>query len=212
MKDFVIGNVSDILNQKAVDLISPATSEKLTTNGETGANYSDLGLHTGWDSFEAQWTPASPLPAELQNVTIAELYQLQWQQKRPDTQWQRYASYTVTVSFRGQSRPYKALFLFGHDAQGNEVVEPEDGTTSAGALGLAMYLHLFPEAFVLTRLRTVPIVASWLNANQMPGPNCSTSGPNGDLCCDLVRMKCGPRSEDVAAGLAKPLPTQNPKE
>src|ERR1700683_2032956 len=102
--------------------------------------------------------PARPLPAELQNVTIAELYQLQWQQKRPDTQWQRYASYTVTVSFRGQSRPYKALFLFGHDAQGNEVVEPEDGTTSAGALGLAMYLHLFPEAFVLTRLGTAPIV------------------------------------------------------
>jgi hypothetical protein len=112
---------------------------------------------------------------------------------------------SVTVTYQGKSRgPYKALSIFGHDAKGNEVVEPEDATIDPTGLVEASHELLFPDAFVITRLRTFPVVTNWLNATQMSGPNCSVG--QGDVCCDLVKLKCGPGREDVANGLAKPLP------
>jgi hypothetical protein len=204
LTDFVIGDVREILNKKAIDLISPAVGETLRTSG-INESYSDMGLGTHWNGLEASWRSANPPPIGAQEVTIRDLYQVQWHEERPEALWQLYASYTVTVSFQGKSRgPYKALFIFGHDAKGDEVVEPEDATTDPTGLVQSTHDSLFPDAFVLTRLRTLPVVASWLNANQMSGPNCSVG--RGDVCCDLSKMKCGPAREDVAAGLSKSLP------
>jgi hypothetical protein len=109
------------------------------------------------------------------------------------------------VTFQGKSRgPYKAIFVFGHDATGNEVITPEDATTDSIALATAMSAHLFPDSFVRTRLRTLPVLANWLSARQKSGPACSVG--QRDLCCDLAQLRCGAASDDVAGWLAKPLP------
>jgi len=203
LKNFVVGDVREILSRKAVDLISPAVGEMLTTNGEKGTDYSEAGLSTHWDCLEVQWQPARPLPPAARDLKLDDLYQLEWRTQRPETAWQRYASYTVTVTFQGKTRgPYQALFLFGHDAHGNEVVEPEDATVND--LVSALHARLFPNSFVETTLRTYPVVADWLDAKQMSGPACSVG--QGDVCCDLAQLKCGPGREDVAQGRAKPLP------
>jgi hypothetical protein len=204
LSSFVVGDVRDILDRKAVDLISPAVGEMLTTNGEDGFSYSEAGLDAPWLCLEVQWSPARPLAPEIADIKLDDLYQLEWRQNRPDTVWQRYASYSVTVTYRGKSRgPYKALFLFGHDAtKGNEVIEPEDATTNG--LVLALRDHLFPDAFVLTRLRNNPVVANWVSAKQMSAESCPVG--QHDVCCDLAQLKCGPGRVDVANGLAKPLP------
>lgn len=203
LSDFAVGNVRDILDRKALDLISPAVGEMLTTNGEQGFSYSEGTLDAPWICLEVQWSPAHPLAPEAQDIKLGDLYQLEWHQQRPATLWQRYASYSVTVTYRGKSRgPYRALFIFGHDAEGNEVIEPEDATNNG--LVLALRDHPFPDAFVLTRLRNNPLVANWVAAKQMSGPACSTG--SGDVCCDLTQLKCGPGRVDVANGLAKPLP------
>jgi len=205
LSDFATGDVRDIVNRKAIDLISPAHGEMLDTSGETGAKYSDQGLATGWQSFELHWKPARVLPAEAQALTISELYQLQWHEQWPQALWQRYASYSVRVSYQGKTvGPYKALFLFGHDPQGNEVIAPQDGTTNAASLGNALTMHLFPDAFVSTRLRKLPVVASWLNANQRLDATCLVG--KGDVCCDLTKLKCAPGQIDLTDALSKPLP------
>jgi hypothetical protein len=207
LSDFVVGDVRDITNRKAIDLISPADGEMLEPTSRN-VSYSDRGLATGWQSFELEWQPAHPLPAITQTLTISELYELQWHEQWPQAMLQRYASYSVKAIYQGKTRgPYKALFLFGRDAQGNEVILPQDGTTNAAFLGIALTLHLFPDAFVSTRLRTLPVVASWLNANQTFDASCSAG--KGDVCCDLAKLKCGLAHADLTESLSKPLPSNS---
>jgi hypothetical protein len=224
LADFVIGDVRDIVRHKMVDLITPDWDlvDVLSTDGNQGANYNDNGLATGWKSLELHWKPLDPRPLEhriaVEGFTLAEVYQLEASQgdlqakdqPLPEGLWQRYASYSVTVSFQGKTRgPYKALFLFGTDPKGNvgnEKITVYDPVVGRG-LGYAMSHPLFPEAFVVTRLRNLPLVMNWLHQHQIPsGPSCLISTDKGDICCDLTKMKCGPKSEDVAAGLAKSLP------
>lgn len=209
LSDFVIGNVADILNKKAVDLITPAAGEALMAS-TPAYSFGEAGSMTVIRSIEPRWTEVNFMPPDAANITINDLYERQWHTLRAATTWQRYASYSVTVTFQGKSRgPYKALFVFGHDKTGGEVVYPEDGTTDAMALALAVKEeNLFPESLLSTRLRTYSVVANWIQAKQLPG---STAGCTvGSLCCDLARLTCGPTREDVAARLSKPLPTGVP--
>lgn len=198
LSDFRVGNVSEILSRKVEDLITPAYEETIQV---TGGRYSYIedGKESQWYKPDARWQPAKALPPEVAEVTLADFYRLQWHQKRPDSAWERYASYSVSVTYQGKSRgPYRALFLFGHDATGNEVIEPEDGTIDAGALAEAMYQHLFPDAFLHTRLRALPVVANWLKARQSLASACSTEQ---GICCDVERLQCGPAEADVAKAL-----------
>ena len=106
----------------------------------------------------------------------------------------------VTVTFQGKScGPYKALFIFGHDGQGNEMIMPEDANTDSTALARVLAVHLFPDAFLRTRMRTYPVVADWINTHKKYGATCSRG--QGDVCCDLVQLECGLGSDDVADGL-----------
>jgi hypothetical protein len=207
LSDFKVGNASEILNRKVEDLIMPAYEETIQV---AGGHYSYIedGKESQWYKPDARWQPTRTLPPDVAEVTLADFYQLQWHQKRPDSAWQRYASYSVVVTYQGKSRgPYKALFLFGHDANGNEVVEPEDGTVDAGALAEVMHEHLFPDAFLHTRLRLLPVVANWLKATQSVASTCSVEQ---GVCCDLERLQCGPAEADVAKALLPATP--GPKE
>lgn len=214
LSDFVVGDTRDIVNRKIGDFVTPLNDPNGEVLGAVGGSMSRAetgGVGTRWDWIEISWhqQPPGPVPPEALKMTVADAYRLQWQEERPGPLWQRYASYTVTVNFQGKSQgPYKALFLFGHDPQGNEVVEPVDTITGATGLVYALHDHLFPEAFLRTHLRTYPVVANWLNANQMPDAACPVG--QHDVCCDLVKLKCGPGRKDVADALSKSLP-QAPK-
>jgi len=204
LSNFKVGDISEILNRKAAELITPAQGEMLKTNGRD-SNYADLGVNTHWSGITVKWVPARGLPVNATSITIDEMYQIEWDQPRPANLWQRYASYEVTVSFQGKTRgPYKALFLFGHDAKGNEAVEPKDATVTGTGLISSMNARLYPDAFILTRLRKHAVVSNWLSARQMTDASCAVG--KGDVCCDLARLQCGPGRADVAAGLSTPLP------
>ena len=207
LSDFQVGNLSDIINRKAVDLIAPPIGEMLTAQTPGYGYGSDQGVGMSWYSVLPHWQTATSTAPEVMNATLGELYEMEWKSQLSPTQWQRYASYSVTVTFQGKTRgPYKALFLFGHDTKGNEMIMPQDGTTDSIALATVMSLQLFPQPFVRSRLRTLPVVTNWLTAKQKSGTTCSVG--KGDVCCDLVQLQCGPGSTDVAQELAKPLPLQ----
>ncbi len=204
LSDFVVGNVQDIVNRNAVDFISPARGEMLLAT--TGvSNFAEGGTMFQARSIQPQWQAVPPQPQEVLGIKVGELYQAQWMADRPTGLWQRYASYSVIVIFQGKSYgPYKALFMFGYDTKGDEVVYPEDGTTDARGLAFVMHEHLFPDALLRTQLRGSPVVIHWLNDRQMSGASCSVG--QGDVCCDSVKLQCGPGSEDVAEAVSKPLP------
>jgi len=209
LSDFAVGNLRDIIGRKAIDLVSPPVGEMLSAATPT-YSYSDAGFSTIWYSLQPRWLPASATSPEVLSATLGELHEMEWHSQAPTAQWQRYASYSVTATFQGKSRgPYKALFIFGHDEKGNEMVMPEDATTDSSALATVLAAHLFPEAFVRTTLRTYPVVANWLSAHQRFSTTCSRG--QGDVCCDLVQLQCGLGSGDVADGLSKPLPGSSPR-
>lgn len=162
-------------------------------------NYAGAVLH--W--LNVDWQPGRAVPPQAMNLTIQDAYDMQWKAAFAEsTLSQRYASYTVTLRYKGKVRgPYKAMFVFGHDAKGNEVVQPSDPTADNIALGYALQLPLFPDGLVRTRLREYPVVADWLEANTVPG---ACSAGNGNLCCDLERVKCGPGRDDLRDALSKP--------
>ena len=204
LSDFSFGNVREILNRKVIDFITPAKSEMLVA-GPMSSQFAEGGTMSELRSLDLHWQSASPLAPEVADTKISDLYQLQWHRLRPEALWQRYASYMVTVSFQGKTQgPYRALFIFGHDPKGNETIEPEDGTADAMGLAFAIQSHLFPAPFVRTRLRGYQVIASWLNTKQTSGPSCSSGV--GDVCCDVVALRCGPGRDDVADGLSRPLP------
>jgi hypothetical protein len=214
LSDFVVGNISDIANRKVTDFVSPAIGEKLVAQTQTNS-IADGGTGTITHSIQLSWQPAQlpaqSLPPDEQDMKIEQFYERQWHTMRPQGLWQRYASYSVTVSYLGKARgPYKALFVFGHNADGSEFVEPEDSTTDAIGLAEVLAQPLFPDGLTQNRLRTYPVVADWLERKQMFVPSCSVG--QHDVCCDLVKLKCGPGSEDLKTALDKPMPSPSPRK
>lgn len=215
LSDFTVGNLADIVERRTTDLISPPTGEVLSVRvvvkgfGE-GPIESERGrVNDGTNQVvytaEPRWTPAAAIPLDVEGLTFGDLQRREWKSEAPTTTWQRYASYTVTVSFQGQAHgPYRALFVFGHDAKGRTMVVPKDDITDSMALADLMSMHLFPGPFVVSRMRTYPVVIDWLDAHQGHDPACSR-GQN-DVCCDLTLLQCGPGSADVRDGLSRPLP------
>jgi hypothetical protein len=206
LNDFVVGNVQDIMKSKATDLITQANREILMAGprwyqvGEGSAMVRVKSIQPEWKSV-----PPLPIPAESPDLTMADLIPRDSFPERPSVLWQRYASYSVTVTLQGKSYgPYRAIFVFGHDAKGDEVVQPHDAITDASGLAFALEDHMFPEAFVSTRLRNSPVVANWLTAKQISNQSCATG--QGSICCDLGKMQCGPGRDDLTQGLAKALP------
>ena len=202
LSDFSVGNIAAVANRKAIEMMFPPSGEMLVASApvnsfaENGVGYLVYGVQPRW----ATATATSPDVAE---ATLAQFLSMEWPPQRSPGKWQRYASYTVSVTFRGKSRgPYKALFVFGHDDKGNAIVLPEDATTDSIALATVMAVPLYPSAFTETRLRSLPVVSDWIRTRQKPG-TCSKG--EGDVCCDLVQLQCGAGEDDVAISLAKPL-------
>jgi hypothetical protein len=207
LSDFVVGDVRDVLKRKVTDFITPSDSEIIESSQRISSyTDADTGLVTHWNSINARWDKAHPIPPNIDALTVDDLYRLQWKQARPEGVWQSYAAYSVTVRFQGKTRgPYKALFLFGHDAQGKELVEPKDVIAGSVGLGQVLTQGLFPEGFVSSKLRTYQVVSDWVSANQVSNPRCAVG--SGDVCCDLVKLQCGLERRDVAHALAIPVPS-----
>ena len=207
LSDFIVGDIDDILDRRALDLISSSAGQPVLEGSIGISNYSEPGIAAHWNHSDASWQLPHPFPPSelqaLQSLKLADLYHLQWQKPRPENAWQRYASYSVTVTFQGRTvGPYKALFIFGHDDKGNATVEVQDAIVPG--LFSAMYEHLFPDALVLTHMRKYPVVADWLKAKRVPDSSCSAG--QGDVCCYLFKLTCGLGSQDLEEGLSRPWP------
>jgi hypothetical protein len=202
LSDFVVGNLTDIIGRKAVDLVTPPGEEMLAADTPV------FGFGRGEQPFiyavQPRWEPSRGVSPEVVDATLGELHEREWGSVPENPVWQRYASYSVSVTFQGKTQgPYKALFVFGHDPKGNAMVMPEDAITDSIALATVMTMHLFPSPFVSSRLRSYSVVADWVRSHQRSDSTCSRG--RRDVCCDLTRLQCGPGSDDVAEGLSMPV-------
>jgi hypothetical protein len=198
LKDFVIGNVSDILDKKISTVLDTPPDGDVLRSAPNVWTFTEQGRKPQpCNGLTLKWE-RNPFPPgdESANLKFDDVYRLQWGIERPETAWQTYAAYTVSITYQNKTRSYRAMFIFGHDENGNEVVEPADPITDNAALAQALHEPLFPAALVSTKLRLNPVAANWIAANQ-------DASCNGDVCCDLQSIKCGPSHNDVATALAQ---------
>jgi hypothetical protein len=205
LSNFSVGNLKDIADRRALDVIQAPIGEMLVA--ETPMySIAEARKPIVWSSIRPHWVPATDPKPSILNATVKDLHEGEWRGANPGVTLERYAAYTVVVSFQGKNRgPYRALFAFGHDAKGRDIVMPEDGTVDSTALARVIAVNLFPEALVHTRMRGNPTVIQWLEIKRRSDPSCSVG--KSELCCDALQVQCGLNVADVAAELAKPLPT-----
>jgi hypothetical protein len=208
LSDFTFGSLRDIMDRQIADFESRLRGEVL----QVATQKTTYNKTVSWTSIEVQWHKA-PEVDESQALTFNDLQrEMQKENQTLNSPGDRYASYTVTLTYQGQTRTYKAMFLFGHDSQGKENVRPADPIADDTGLAIALATPLFPDGLARTQLRNQPVVQGWLNANQMANSSCSVLLSKGDVCCDLVRMRCGPGRDDLAEALAKPTDEQKGRE
>jgi hypothetical protein len=80
---------------------------------------------------------------------------------RPGVTFTRYAAYTIDATFQGKSSgPHRAIFFFGQDTAGKEVIAPNDPISGPGILFTIRDIPAYPIAFLSSDKRDVPIVAA----------------------------------------------------
>lgn len=208
LSDFTFGNLRDIMNRDTTDFVTPYGGDVLqavTLNNNYGTQKANREA-IRWTSFKVSWETVTPADNTLLTMTFSELQrEMKKENQTLGAPSDRYASYTVAISYQGKARAYKAMFLFGRDEQGNEVVRPHDPIADDTGLGTALAKPLFPEGLTRTKLRAQTVVQDWLNQNQMADSACTTLLGNGDACCDLARLRCGPGRAELSEALAKPI-------
>ena len=142
------------------------------------------------------WT-GSPILSEDWTVPFAAMVQKAQESGQEDmTPYKRYAAVSVTVTFHGQARSYKSLFVFGHDTQGKERILPMDTVVGGPALAFFFANSVYPAVLFEPGLRKVPFVAQWLRANSAAGI------ASGQVSCDLQTLKCSVPQADVTRALS----------
>lgn len=210
LSNFQTGPIAAIANNTWGEFITAPRPGDLALDGSwTTEDYSDNGIQSQWSEIEVHWAPAHAATPEVEksmlDLTITDAIKLAskyWYQF-PVT-YTRYAAFTVDASFQGRSTgPHKAIFLFGTDGKGKEVVAQNDLLSGPTPLWNVRQQPSYPEGLLRSKIRDVPVVANWIRANVMPAADCTET--RGDLCC--THDRCGISETDMNRDLATKLPT-----
>ena len=208
LSGFKTGTILSISSSQWGQLATmPQAGTQILGAGITTFNFSDNGNPVSWHVVTADWQRSSDAPEFIkasEQRSVADTIKLgspEWSSK-PVT-YTEYASFTVKLTFQGKAvGPYRALFFFGKDGQGNDVVTPNDAVSNS-ILWDVLWNEpsYYPTGFVNSRLRQQPVIEKWLQANAIPQGSCTA---NHELCCS--RGRCGISEDDLNQDLATPLP------
>lgn len=198
LANFSVGKISDLKRNYSGLVTKPDGSEVLAIS--TGSlNWAEDGKETlEVSAGGAGWNPSQNLISEDWDHPAAELLPL----SEHGNWYSRYAAFTVTVQFQGKSRIYNAMFLFGVDDKGLEVVSAID-TVSTGGLSYFVNRPVYPATLLKTSLRAKSVVADWLKSHQVFDATCKPG--KEDVCCDLTTLECGVAAQDVTLALSQPV-------
>ena len=197
LSNFTIGDVSEIAQRNIQDLVTLPNGEGLLIMSDAPNSFKEHGKVTDETSVAIpEWQPGSGSGGQSTvNTTLAEVMAV----NQPTDVYQRYASFNVAVSFQGHNRKYRALVLFGKDANGAAKVLVTD--TVLGSVPQDMMTQsVYPAILLGTSQGEVPAVMSWLEGKQMPATSCTRTAQ--DVCCDLGSLKCGISADDLRRSAA----------
>lgn len=221
LSDFQSGSIATIANKPWMDYVSQPSGQVLHGNW---SSHSDFSTPPPQHPDGVKWSRSTDSTNSVQTYTIT----VNWANESltPDQeayvssysvakaieigtpQWSavpitltRYVAFTVNATFDGKSTgSHKAIFLFGTDNSGKEVVVPNDLISGPQPIWDVLIKPAYPVGLLRTESRDVPVVANWIRANTMPASSCSSS--KQDVCCSQGR--CGLAPADVSRDLSTP--------
>jgi hypothetical protein len=191
LSDFKTGSVSEIEGRIMADVagVPPEGDTQGALLVAPGTfNYKDNSAigqgKTEWTVYATvSWNTQPQHRAAGDGWPVAALLNL----KEMNGPYDRYATYTVTMTFQDKSRTYNTAALFGKNADGANV-HFLDLISGNMTLDLLAKTDMSTAPFSRTDLRDVPFIRKWLNGNRQQG--CSVKG-HGDVCCNPETKKCG---------------------
>ena len=208
VSNFQMGTVASIAQRKWGDFVTLPTvgGEVLRFKSKTHS-YTDNGNNTGWKTLQAKWDTTSQTVTDDAAVQVIGTT-VQGAITQASSQWydgavayDRFASFTVIARLGGRTgAPYKAMFLFGRDSNGKELVVPADMLIEGSALWKVLNFSYYPDALLQSKLRETPVVSAWVQTHT--GGECNAT--RADLCCKGDR--CDLPRDAVARDLSRPLP------
>jgi hypothetical protein len=214
LSDFRVGSISDIASDHWGGFVTDPhiKGDPHLSGSLDGVSYTDNGNQTDWRAAKVSWEPTQVASNQeayrvLGGLPVSEMIKLgspQW--GRDNVTYTRYAAFTVNLTLQGKSSgPYKAIFFFGTDAEGNEYVALND-LVSEGPLGYMVNRRIDQSGLLLGKIREAPAIADWIRSNVMDSSSCTRTGPP-DLCC--AHGRCGISPTDFNRDLSVPLPPPN---
>jgi len=203
LSNFSSGPLTAITRRNFSDLVTkPAGEDVLDVSTGTYNHTDDLPAtrevkETSETGAIASWSAGQNL-AQDWNVSLEQMLPGTNSQNR--TQYERYASYKVTVSFQGRSRSYNAMFLFG---SGDVPVLALDNITNNSALTGLVDKSLYPAVLLESSIARKAGVVGWLKSQQVRDPACRSG--ERQACCDSASLTCGIAAADVSTALSKPV-------
>ncbi len=209
--NFVVGKTAEIAQTPIAEIVSPEPASILKAIF-SGHSVQDEHMKTPsqFSSAELHWIPGpnsglSPeAKATIEKMSLAAVFTANEPSSPPVYEkYPRYVAFLSTVTYMGVTAgPYRALFLFGTDATGKEIISPYDTTTQDG-LALALGTPLYPTALLETNRRRLAVVSRWLDSSQVED---SCSLWQHDVCCNLTTLRCGMTATMLQTARSKPLP------
>ncbi len=192
LSDFTFGNLADIAGAKYTDVLPPydGNGQDLIHTSVATENYSEVGGATAsMETATAEWGP--PPNGRTPDWTAGQMIPV-LEREIGVSQLLRYCSFTVTATLAGRSRTYKASFLFGRSGRA-AAVDPVTGTDGNNLQYFSSH-SVYPDVLLRTRMGEIPVIRSFLEANQRSGNSCKS----GEACCDAETLLCGVFSADLA--------------
>jgi hypothetical protein len=208
LSDFRTGSISDIASEKWIDIVTqPTPPRDILSIQVSTQTFTDRELPIAdWVAATAKWIPGeaiSPVAKELlYDLSVKEMLALGGKDLMPGGVFLTYATYTVTVRFQNRSSVYKAAYLFGKNAKGEEKALPQDMLTTFNAPAFSPSHTFYPNGLLTSHLRETPVLSQWLDAQKISNSSCVAG--KAQLCC--YGDRCGVSSEDLRTLLATPIP------
>ena len=133
LSSFRTGTIASIASHPWSDFVTaPQQGGQVLEGFSNNRYYTSEGASSSWSESEVRWAPSHTVAAEAEAhilaMTVAEVIaQASPQWSSATVTYTRYVAFTVDATYQGKSTgPHKAIFLFGTDTKGNEVIAQND--------------------------------------------------------------------------------------
>jgi hypothetical protein len=187
LSDFKVGDISELKSVKYAELVTkPSGFDVLEIGPATVSLTNDKGEKGTTDMALARWTEGQTSMGTDWNIPASDNIAMVY--AKSPIHVTRYASYAVTVKFKGRQQSYRALFLFGTDEHGGAYMNVVDTVANINGVAVSHFIThpIRAGRFTVDHTEEMSTIRDWMKAHSPL--KCPADAE--DACCDPSTMTC----------------------